>query len=322
MARLLALDDWGAFGGGQHDENASHPGQLEGYAHDGIHGYIGKDNRNTVLAVRDPVFWAHHAMLDKLIATWQRAHPGSTQCFDCSAIAYKDATLGNLTVNQLLSNDHLPVPGGGTVAVVYLEKGAQPPPQAFALASPPRPPLVMAPAPSPVATLAPPHAMTMSPGPRPASASPPREIVAFVFRVPPVEGNRFALRINDLAAPTDETYRIGVYLHPQSVTFAPTAAFAAKYRAGSITQFAYDMGALDRGHPKTAQLTFDLTPAVRKFGLVAGENWQLTLVFAPADPGLTYAQVAREIGYSTIELLRSDPATIQSLPLNPVRIIR
>ena len=31
----------------------------------------------TSTSPRDPIFWLHHAMVDKVWADWQRAHPGA-----------------------------------------------------------------------------------------------------------------------------------------------------------------------------------------------------------------------------------------------------
>jgi tyrosinase len=39
--------------------------------HDGIHGYVGGTMANIGWAAYDPIFWAHHTMIDRLWALWQ-----------------------------------------------------------------------------------------------------------------------------------------------------------------------------------------------------------------------------------------------------------
>jgi Common central domain of tyrosinase len=85
VATIQATPTWRAYGGGLKDEGIK--GALESEEHDFIHGtYMGGLNRNTVRAARDPLFWAHHAFMDKLWAEWQAAHPGPSfdpVCRDC-----------------------------------------------------------------------------------------------------------------------------------------------------------------------------------------------------------------------------------------------
>jgi tyrosinase len=50
--------------------------QLESI-HNGVHGYVGGTMDDIAMAAYDPIFWAHHAMIDRLWYLWQLAHPGS-----------------------------------------------------------------------------------------------------------------------------------------------------------------------------------------------------------------------------------------------------
>jgi tyrosinase len=45
--------------------------------HDGIHGWVGGAMSVVPLAAFDPIFWSHHAMIDRLWYLWQLRHPGA-----------------------------------------------------------------------------------------------------------------------------------------------------------------------------------------------------------------------------------------------------
>lgn len=51
-------------------------GALESPPHDGVHGAVGGDMGRSV-SPKDPLFWLHHAMVDKVWADWQRTNPGA-----------------------------------------------------------------------------------------------------------------------------------------------------------------------------------------------------------------------------------------------------
>jgi tyrosinase len=50
--------------------------QLEGI-HNGVHGWVGGTMNDPSVAAYDPVFWAHHGMIDRLWYLWQLRHPGA-----------------------------------------------------------------------------------------------------------------------------------------------------------------------------------------------------------------------------------------------------
>jgi tyrosinase len=45
--------------------------------HNGIHVWVGGTMGQITTSAYDPVFWAHHAMIDRLWRLWQLRHPGS-----------------------------------------------------------------------------------------------------------------------------------------------------------------------------------------------------------------------------------------------------
>lgn len=47
---------------------------LEGAIHGGVHNAIGGDMRDKS-SPTDPLFWLHHANIDRIWANWQRSHP-------------------------------------------------------------------------------------------------------------------------------------------------------------------------------------------------------------------------------------------------------
>jgi hypothetical protein len=53
-------------------------GILEGTPHNYIHRFVGGNMRNPDLAARDPIFWLHHANVDRLWTRWVRKNPGRT----------------------------------------------------------------------------------------------------------------------------------------------------------------------------------------------------------------------------------------------------
>ncbi|MEP7124587.1 MAG: tyrosinase family protein [Byssovorax sp.] len=43
--------------------------------HNGLHGWVSGTMGSVTYAAFDPIFWAHHANIDRLFAAWQAAHP-------------------------------------------------------------------------------------------------------------------------------------------------------------------------------------------------------------------------------------------------------
>jgi tyrosinase len=50
--------------------------QLESI-HDGIHIWVGGTMESIPTAAYDPIFWAHHSMIDRVWYLWQLEHPGA-----------------------------------------------------------------------------------------------------------------------------------------------------------------------------------------------------------------------------------------------------
>ena len=50
--------------------------QLESL-HDGVHVWVGGTMASIATSSYDPIFWAHHCMIDRLWYLWQLRHPGA-----------------------------------------------------------------------------------------------------------------------------------------------------------------------------------------------------------------------------------------------------
>jgi tyrosinase len=77
--------------------------ELEDY-HGEVHVWVGGHMGNLPFAAFDPVFWAHHCMIDRLWRIWQLRHPGAS--FPESTRA-KTMTPFNLTAGQVLDPNAL-----------------------------------------------------------------------------------------------------------------------------------------------------------------------------------------------------------------------
>jgi tyrosinase len=50
--------------------------QLESL-HNGVHGFVGGTMASVATSAYDPIFWAHHCMIDRVWYLWQLDHPGA-----------------------------------------------------------------------------------------------------------------------------------------------------------------------------------------------------------------------------------------------------
>ncbi len=77
--------------------------QLEN-VHDGIHIWVGGTMSDISTAAYDPLFWAHHTMIDRLWRLWQLRHPGATPS---AALLGQALPPFAMTVRQTLDSDTL-----------------------------------------------------------------------------------------------------------------------------------------------------------------------------------------------------------------------
>ena len=50
--------------------------ELEGNMHNNGHGWVGGDMANIRISPNDPIFWMHHAQIDRIWSVWQGNNPG------------------------------------------------------------------------------------------------------------------------------------------------------------------------------------------------------------------------------------------------------
>ena len=108
-------------------------GILEGTPHNNVHGTIGGD-MSDYWSPRDPIFWLHHANIDRLWALWADRHPGAfpadANYLDFNMQDFFDTAGGpaSLTVRQTLN----------TFDLGYRYADQRPPGVMMAMAGPPR----------------------------------------------------------------------------------------------------------------------------------------------------------------------------------------
>lgn len=81
IATIMGLPDFESFGSGKPSGNdqrdPAFAGQLEETPHNYVHGAIGGDMA-TYLSPLDPIFWLHHANVDRIWNNWSLQHAGKT----------------------------------------------------------------------------------------------------------------------------------------------------------------------------------------------------------------------------------------------------
>ena len=78
-------------------------GALEG-PHGWVHNAVG-GTMGTSTSPKDPLFWLHHGLIDKLFADWQAAHPGVNP--PNMSETFQPPPIMSRTVNQVLSTQAL-----------------------------------------------------------------------------------------------------------------------------------------------------------------------------------------------------------------------
>jgi len=95
---------------------------LETQLHNAVHGWVGGTMGEIPTAAYDPLFWAHHTMVDRLWSLWQSQHasPGPPPAtYDTSLGFNAQLTVGAVLSTTALGYDyaasvqHVPVAAGG-----------------------------------------------------------------------------------------------------------------------------------------------------------------------------------------------------------------
>ena len=62
---LLLIPDWSTF-----------VRNFEDGPHNRVHGWVGGTMNDIFVSPADPLFWLHHAEVDRIWHRWQQSHPG------------------------------------------------------------------------------------------------------------------------------------------------------------------------------------------------------------------------------------------------------
>jgi len=91
---------------------------VEEQLHDNVHGWVGGDMSVIATAAYDPIFWAHHTMVDRLWSLWQSQHasPGPPPDTYATPLGFGKLTIADVVDTKRLGYDyaasvqHLSVP--------------------------------------------------------------------------------------------------------------------------------------------------------------------------------------------------------------------
>ena len=77
---ILATADFFSFASGvaRRQRDPSTTGELESRPHNYIHGSFVEGNMATYMSPLDPIFWLHHANVDRVWTQWDQLHPSAT----------------------------------------------------------------------------------------------------------------------------------------------------------------------------------------------------------------------------------------------------
>jgi Common central domain of tyrosinase/Polyphenol oxidase middle domain len=296
------------------------PGALEQTPHNVIHVQVGGNNNPPCLAglmidpgcaALDPIFWLHHANIDRLWNNWialggGRANPTDTAWLDQAFTLYDETgTEVTLTCAEVLDT-------ATQLDYVYDDEPIEPavvmptpPPPPSESARSPRPPQLVAATDTPVTLVGQPASVTLS---VPTST---RERVAreSVAAAAAASGGQSAIYLNveDIDAPKNPGVVYGVFLNvpggAPSGREAGRAEARAKYHVGNITLFgieAVNNPDAERHGVPGLRHTFDITKVAAE--LSAAGNWNpdaIEVTFEPITPVDEGAQESAALGRET-----------------------
>jgi len=238
IKRILGIPTWPDFTYG-----------LERGPHDFIHGsYVGGNMGSVPTAAQDPIFYAHHANLDRLWAQWQKDHPGQDP---------KD------TEAPLKGMPGPPNKVGQTLKIADLGYSYGP--------------VSCSQKNMPAGT--PPRAVSDD---APAGGN----VTSFPFDLPTASPERLRLLISGLRKPTDASIRVYLFLHPADVPYqAGNQEFFDRYIVANLTFWAlqHKHEGQDVQAAET-DLPVHLLPrqASPLRAAAAKSKWLLTMVVTPA----------------------------------------
>jgi hypothetical protein len=253
-------------------------GSLEGTPHNNMHNWIGGANGDMsfpVSAARDPIFWLHHANVDRLWAEWARRNPGrqptDSRWLNQRFSFYNEAAqLVTIATSNVLT----------TQALGY-RYDTQPAAAPLLLAAAPAAQRVEAAPPAAASTLGP-QPVTVPLAPTPAMRS------ALTTPAAPAAapgGESLQLAIEGIEPPANPQVLVRVFINlPNADAKTP---FEDIHYAGNFSFFTGADQAHNHHRGPLTQL-LDVTETIRRLReagqLKEGEPLNVTLVTAPIDP--------------------------------------
>lgn len=314
MKTVLDSKTFPEFGGGSDQSvGQAQMGSLEGAPHGGVHLWttdptINPNNAQTNMGVLataafDPIFFAHHANIDRLWDKWikapnanpPRGNPASDIWLGQSFVFYDQApTWTFIAINQVVDHE-------GTLRYRYQDPQTAPGPAVVATVRPTGPrvaQLEVQPPGPPIIEL------TQTPGPKALTADPStiqvtvpppaRESIRALEAAAPSQ-RRLILHIDGVELPADRGALLKVYLNQPNVT-AASGADEAGY-LGSIVVVPATTSAGGHVHGKVVRnFTFDVTDKLTS-APGGNENIAVTLVPStgdgkkPSDVKVSYQRV-------------------------------
>jgi hypothetical protein len=302
LQQVLSASDWLSFGGGKEGRDPEIP--MNTRVHLVIHDQYVKGTMGPAsTAAKDPLFWAHHANLDRLVSNWQIAHPGTDACGECETLVYVDpVAVQRFTVRSLLNNDALPRGRQPPVQVVYV----QPPNGSGPIRTMPRPTIA---APQTVAK----HVTLAG------------EVSQFGFTLPVLSDASLTLKMTNVKVPVQHSYVVDVFVFPASVTFEKNDEFGRRYFAGRFALMAEDHGRVGgRGAGRAIvapsheiTVTTELADAVAAIaGPSDAKNFRMAILVRPSER-LEYKAIADDVNVGEVELLHRQGSTTHRIDLQP-----
>lgn len=82
--------------------------ELETQLHNNVHGWVGGDMGIIATSAYDPVFWAHHTMVDRIWSLWQSKHasPGPPPDSYAHPLGFGKLTVGDVLDTKRLGYDY------------------------------------------------------------------------------------------------------------------------------------------------------------------------------------------------------------------------
>ncbi len=273
LNNILDIQDFETFASGK--SKAQRPtsapkgftGQLEGVPHNNVHGEVGGD-MGAYMSPLDPIFWLHHANIDRLWNEWVRRHQAGTTK-DSDWLDFQVGTFVDLQGNPVKRkvSDLLDT---RTLGYRYDTDPESPPKMAFS--APPRVLTEFMARSTPTAA-----ATIVNPLSTSVGLSPELSNLVNESAKSDVRGKTIRLTIGDIPIPENTKFKVRVFLNCKQPN-ARTPVGDPSY-VGSFCFFTHSHDSAGGNHqemhaeankPQTAAFCFDVSDVVRRLEL-AGE---------------------------------------------------